>query len=177
MKKILLAALLLAGCCRSGEAFAGNRQPAFMGFRIGMKAPEALRQEGKNPNELKHVKSHYGQRVISDTVPVTGCKLPMLRSLGFDSAGTLTAVGLTYKTTPEHIQSAHDCAREWLVATYGTPTGEALRDSTKQEVWKLGTAQITLEAKSYNPKDYFVLIYYYDESSEADNRDVGMKKP
>jgi hypothetical protein len=158
---------LLAGFGHEAErGFAKNEVPGFMGFRLGMKASVALRHEGKNPKALDRIKPHLGQRVISDTVPVTACKLPMRRSLGFDSASMLTAVGLTYKTTPEHITDARDCAHQWLVAAYGAPTGEAMRDSTKQEVWTLGPARITLEAKAYNARDYFVLMYYYYESSE-----------
>ena len=157
MLTIILILQLLTG---SGH-HAKTGDPGFLGFHLGMKAPAALRQEGKNPGALEHVKAHSGQRVISDTVPVTDCKLTMRRSLGFDSAGMLTAVGLTYKTTPDRIKEARDCAYQWLSNTYGHSTDEAVRDSTKQVVWKLGSAQITLEAKGYNEKDFFVLIYYY----------------
>ncbi|HET6401166.1 MAG TPA: hypothetical protein VFH95_07175 [Candidatus Kapabacteria bacterium] len=149
------------------QGFAANcktlpgEDPGFLGFRLGMRASAALRHEGKKTDVLDRLKSHSGQRVISDTIPLTSCKLPMRRSLGFDSTGTLTAVGITYKTTPDRIQDARDCAYKWLSNMYGPATDEAIRDSTKQEVWKFGPAQLTLEARGYNARDYFVLIYYY----------------
>src|ERR1019366_6240234 len=103
-----------------------------------MKAAAALRHEGKNPNAFDHVKTHSGQRVFSDTVPLTFCKLPMRRSLGFDSTGLLTAVGLTYKTTSDSIKGARDCAYEWLSDTYGPASDEIIRDSARLDIWKLG---------------------------------------
>ncbi len=169
----LLAGHGFAAGCKSlagNKSLAGYKSPAsdapeFLGFRLGMRAAAALRHEGKNPDIFERVKSHSGQRVISDTIPLTSCKLPMRRSLGFDSTGSLTAVGLIYKTTPERINAARACAYRWLSNIYGPATGETIRDSTKQNVWKLGPAQITLEARGYNARDYFVLIYYYKRSS------------
>jgi hypothetical protein len=135
-------------------------QPGFMGLLVGMKAASALPIVSKNPDALAHVKMHSGQRVISDTVPISDCELLMKRSLGFDSTNTLTAIGLSYKTTPERMGDARDCAFKWLTKTYGKPTSET-QDSVKQEVWQYDGVKLTLEAKQYNPHDAFVLIYYY----------------
>ncbi len=137
-------------------------QPGFLGLLIGMKSASALLVVSKNANALAHVKSHSGQRVISDTIPFSDCELSMKRSLGFDSTGTLTAVGLTYKTIPDRIDDARDCAFHWLKKTYGPPTSET-QDSVKQEVWQFDGVKLTLEAKQYNPHDVFVLIYYYKD--------------
>jgi hypothetical protein len=154
------------GSAVSEHTLVSAGDPGFMGFRIGMKAATALRHEGKSPNLLDHLKSHSGQRVVSDTVPLTFCKLPMRRSLGFDSTGLLSAVGLTYKTNSDSIKAARDCAYEWLSNTYGPASEEVIRDSTRQDVWKLGPSEITLEAKGYNARDYFVLIYYYKQEDK-----------
>ncbi len=139
-----------------------NKPPEFLGFRIGMPARVALSVAGKNSHALDRVPPHDGQRVVSDTVPVTSCMLAMRRTLGFDSAGKLTAVGFTYKATPDKIYTAQGCVYQWLSKLYGPPTGKAMRDTTQQDVWKLGSSlQVTLEVRGYNPHDYFVLIYYY----------------
>lgn len=156
------------GSIPSKHRLAKAGDPGFMGFRLGMKAAAALRHEGKNANAFDRMKTHSGQRVFSDTVPLTFCKLPMRRSLGFDSTGLLTAVGLSYKTTPDSIKETRDCAYEWLSDTYGPASEEVIRDSTRQDVWKLGPAEITLEAKGYNVRDYFVLIYYYKQEDKPD---------
>src|SRR5665213_365430 len=170
---ILILQLLTGGGHRAEHYHAASERklaaiedPGFLGFRLGMKAAAALRHEGKDPRALNRVKVHAGQRVISDTMALASCKMPMRRSLGFDSAGLLTAVGLTYQTTPELVSTARDCAYHWLSKLYG-PATETVRDSTKQEVWKFGPAQITLEARGYNARDYFVLIYYYKGTPAA----------
>ena len=145
---------------------ATTQDPGFLGFKLGMPARAALHAARKNPYALDHVKSHGGQRVLSDTVAITDCNLAFRRSLGFDDHGKLTAVGFMYKTTPERVDSARACAYRWLKHIYGTPTDERMRADTKQEVWNFGNARITLESKGYNPRDYFVLIYYYEASME-----------
>jgi hypothetical protein len=137
-------------------------QPGFLGLLVGMKSTSALMIISKNSDALVHVKVHSGQRVISDTIPFSDCELPMKRSLGFDSTNTLTAVGLTYKTTPNRIDAARDCAFKWLKKSYGKPTAE-IQDTVKQEVWQYDGVKLTLEAKQYNPHDAFVLIYYYKD--------------
>ncbi len=133
----------------------------FMGLQLGMPAREALKLTGRAPDVLTQVRVRDGKRIITDTVPLTFCKLPMRRSLGFDSLGTLTAIGITYKTTPDKIKSARDCAFQWLTSMFGSSDEEQIHDNTKQEIWHLGAAQLTMEAKGYNENDYFVLIYYY----------------
>ncbi len=135
-------------------------QPGFLGLLVGMKAASALPIVSKNADALARVKIHSGQRVISDTLPISDCELSMKRSLGFDSTGTLTAVGLTYKTIPERMNDARDCAFHWLTKTFGTPTSE-IQDTVIQEVWQYDGVKLTLEAKQYNPRDVFILIYYY----------------
>jgi hypothetical protein len=144
-------------------AFFGNptAQPGFLGLLVGMKTPSALLIVSKNADALAHVKMRSGQRIISDTIPISDCELSMKRSLGFDSTNTLTAVGLTYKTTPDHIADARDCAFQWLQKKYGHPTFESVTDSITQEIWQYDGVKLTLEAKQYNPHDVFVLIYYY----------------
>lgn len=140
----------------------------FFGFKIGMPAAAALKIAGKNPHTLESVPLREGQRVLSDTISIASCGLAMRRSLGFDSSGKLSAVGFTYKTIPEDIDSTRECAYQWLAKTYGPPTTESVRDSTKQEVWRLGREdQITLEARAYNSHDYFVLIYYYKVPAQS----------
>ncbi len=143
-------------------AFLGNPapQPGFLGLRVGVKATSALPIIGKKPDALERVKPHSGQRVITDTLTVSDCELRMKRSLGFDSTGTLTAIGLTYKTIPDRSTDARDCAFQWLKKTYGPPTSET-EDIVKQEVWQYDGVKLTLEAKQYNEHDVFVLIYYY----------------
>ena len=97
--------------------FLGNPapQPGFLGLRVGMKAANALPIVNKKPDALAHVKSHTGQRVITDTLMISDCRtsdeaFPRLRFDYFP----LTAIGLTYKTIPERIADAHDCAFKWL---------------------------------------------------------------
>ena len=145
-------------------------QPGFLGLRVGMKAATALAIADKKPDALEHAKPHAGQRVISDILSLTDCEIPMKRSLGFDTAGTLTAVGLTYETFPERIAEARDCAFKWLTKTYGPPTSESVADSVKQEVWQYDGVKLTLEAKQYNPHDVFVLIYYYKDDTNGTAR-------
>jgi hypothetical protein len=135
-------------------------QPGFLGLLVGMKSTSALLIISKHADALAHVKVHSGQRVISDTIPFSDCELSMKRSLGFDSTNTLTAIGLTYKTTPDRIDVARDCAFKWLTKSYGKPTAET-EDSVKQAIWQYDGVKLTLEAKQYNPHDAFVLIYYY----------------
>ncbi len=149
-------------------AFLGNpaAQPGFLGLRVGMKAATALPIVNKQTDALVHVKFHSGQRVISDNVTFSDCELSMKRSLGFDSMNTLTAIGLTYKTTPERIVDARDCAFQWLKKSYGPPTSET-EDTVKQEVWQYDGVKLTLEAKQYNSNDVFVLIYYYKEDENG----------
>jgi hypothetical protein len=142
-------------------------QPGFLGLRVGMKAATALAITDKKPDALEQVKPHSGQRVLSDVLSLTDCELSMHRSLGFDSSGTLTAVGLTYKTIPDRGDDARDCAFQWLKKTYGPPTSEPITDSVKQEVWQYAGVKLTLEAKQYNPHDVFVLIYYYKEDTNG----------
>jgi hypothetical protein len=136
-------------------------QPGFLGLLVGMKAASALPIISKNADAFTLAKIHSGQRVISDTLPISDCELLMKRSLGFDSTGTLTAVGLTYKTIPERMNDARNCAFQWLTKTYGPPTSESIADSVKQEAWQYDGVKLTLEAKQYNPRDVFILIYYY----------------
>ena len=145
-------------------AFFGNPapQPGFLGLRVGMNAASALPIIGKKPDALERMKAHSGQRVITDELSCTDCELSMQRSLGFDSTNTLTAIGLTYKTIPERITDARDCAFKWLKKTYGPPTSET-EDSVRQEVWQYDGVKLTLEDKQYNPHDVFVLIYYYKD--------------
>lgn len=164
---ILIVQLLTWHGAAVGCQMASGGDPGFLGLHLGMKASAAMRHEGKDPDAFRRINAHSGERVFSDTLLLTSCKMAMRRSLGFDSVERLTAIGLTYKTTPGRIQEARDCAYRWLSKRYGPATAETIRDSTKQEVWKLGPAQITLEAKGYNPTDYFVLIYYYKEISPA----------
>ena len=142
-------------------------QPGFLGLRVGMKAATALAIADKKLDALQHSKPHAGQRVISDILSLTDCELPMHRSLGFDSTGTLTAVGLTYETFPDRIADARDCAFKWLKKTYGPPTAETVTNDVKQEVWQYDGVKLTLEAKQYNPHDVFVLIYYYKEDENG----------
>jgi hypothetical protein len=141
-------------------------QPGFLGLRVGMKAATALGIVDKSLDAFQHLKPHSGQRVISDEVTFSDCELSMKRSLGFDSTNTLTAIGLTYKTIPQRIDEARDCAFQWLKKTYGPPTLET-QDSVKQEVWQYDGVKLTLEAKQYNPHDVFVLIYYYKDDTNG----------
>lgn len=138
-------------------------QPGFLGLWIGMKASVALPVASKRADALEYVTAHSGQRVISDSLTLTHCSFPMRRSLGFDTSGTLTAVGLTYKTTQEHIAQDSDCAFQWLAKAYGAPTGEAERDGVTQEVWQYDGVKLTFETRQYNSRDVFVLIYYYKD--------------
>ncbi len=142
-------------------------QPGFLGLKVGMKATDALPVIGKNPDMLERVKAHDGQRVVSDFLPISDCELTMRRSLGFDSSETLTAIGLTYKTTPDRIEDARDCAFQWLTKMYGPPMTVAHVDSVTQEVWHYDEVKLTLEARQYNSHDVFVLIYYYKEDKNG----------
>ena len=144
-------------------SFHAVEEPNFLGLQIGMKATDALIVAGKKPNVFQTAKPHSGEIVISDTLPISSCSLDMRRSLGFDTSGTLTAVGLTYKTDADHIAQARSCAFDWLKETYGEPTGTAVRDSVLQSVWKFSNAVLTCESRNYNSRDYFVLIYYYKD--------------
>ncbi len=143
--------------------FFGNSvtPPDFLGLRVGMNAATALTVIHRNGDAIKHVKDRSGQRVITDTLTVSGCELAMKRSLGFDSTNTLTAIGLTYKTTPDRMEDARDCAFQWLKKIYGPPSSETTTDNIKQELWQYEGAKLSLEAKKYNSHDVFVLIYYY----------------
>jgi hypothetical protein len=132
----------------------------FLGLNLGMTRESALKVLHKPASALRTVQPSQEQ-IVTDTFTIPSCTLPLRRSVGFDTSGKLRAVGLTYKTTADHIQHSHDCILKWLTQLYG-PTGKRMKpDSTLEEVWQLGSACLTLEAKQYNPHDYFVLIYYY----------------
>jgi hypothetical protein len=136
-------------------------QQSLFGLTLGMKRHDALHLLHKPGNALKSIPFHSGRQILTDTIPLTFCKIPYRRSVGFDTTGKLTAVGLTYETTPDQIQKAHDCALEWLTNTLGPATREDTEDSVTHDIWILGPAKLTLEAKGYNSHDFFVLIYYY----------------
>ncbi|HWF43914.1 MAG TPA: hypothetical protein VG537_04655 [Candidatus Kapabacteria bacterium] len=132
----------------------------FLGLNLGMTRESALTVLHKPASALRTVKPSQEQ-IVTDTFTMPSCSLPLRRTVGFDTSGKLCAVGLTYKTTADQIQQAHDCALNWLTQTYG-PSGKRMQpDSTIEDVWQLGPACLTLETKQYNPHDYFVLIYYY----------------
>ena len=132
----------------------------FLGLNLGMARQDALHILHKPASALRTVRSS-GEQIVTDTIVVPSCSLSLRRSVGFDSAGKLRAIGLTFKTTVDQIQQSRDCALNWLTQTFG-PSGTLIQpDSTVQNVWQLGSASLTLEAKQYNPHDYFVLIYYY----------------
>jgi len=142
-------------------------QSTFFGLTVGMSSHEALLKLKKPVDALEHIKPHGGQRILADTCPLTFCKLPIRRAIGFDSTDRLKGIGLTYKTTSDFVKEARDCAFTWLSNTYGPPTSEEGDGATVKDVWHLGKARLTLESKNYNPKDYFVLIYYYSDYSAA----------
>lgn len=157
-----MIAILVASQIVFGLVAHQHKPSDFFGFKIGMPAAAALKLSGKNPHALDALPLREGQRVLSDTVAIASCDLPVRRSLGFDSTNRLTAIGYTYKTTPEAIETLRECAYQWLVKSFGPPTEEAVRDSTSQEVWRLGQHdEITFETRAYNSHDVFLLIYYF----------------
>ena len=102
------------------------------------------------------------KRIINDTVPIGACGSLFRRSIGFSRENTLAVVGLTHKTTSAGIDSVAACAKDWLQSSYGSATQAFTKDSVLTHEWKTREgAVITLEAKAYNERDHFVLIYYY----------------
>jgi hypothetical protein len=164
-RAVLLLVLLLPLGAASPTML--RAQSSFFGLSIGMSSHEALAKLRKPIDALEHIKAHGGQRVLTDTCPLTFCKLAIRRSLGFDTTDRLKGIGLTYKTTEDDIKEARDCAFTWLSNTYGPPSAEESVGGNTKEVWHLGKARLTLEAKNYNPRDYFVLIYYYSDYSAS----------
>jgi hypothetical protein len=142
-------------------------QSTFFGLSVGMSSHEALTKLRKPADALENVKPHGGKRILTDTCPLTFCKLPIRRSIGFDTTDRLKGIGLTYKTSADFVKEARDCAFTWLSNTYGPPSSEEKDGGATRDVWHLGKARLTLESKNYNPKDFFVLIYYYSDYSAA----------
>jgi hypothetical protein len=136
-------------------------QNGLFGLTLGMSRQQALRVLGKPLNSLDDAPYRGGQQMLTDTVPFSFCKLLMRRSVGFDSTYGLKAIGLSYKTIADNVQQSRDCAFQWLTNEFGHASQEYQEDGVTHDVWLLGPAKLTLEAKNYNPHDYFVLIYYY----------------
>ena len=153
------AATAVLFLCISAECVCA--QQGLFGLTLGMKRHDALLILHKPGNALKNIPFHLGRQIFADTIPITFCNLLFRRSIGFDTTGKLTAIGLTYQTTPGQIKKARDCTLQWLTNTFGPAAREDTKDNVTHDVWMLGPAKLTLEAKAYNSHDSFVLIYYY----------------
>ena len=141
-------------------------QMNLFGVVPGMQAPAVLKVLKKDSRALKNLKFISGKQILSDTVPATFCNLMMRRSLGFDSAGVLRVIGLTYKTNHDSVPSAHDCAMQWLANTFGSPVKQETTTEQTEETWLPGKDKLMLETKKYNEHDAFLMIYYYAASEK-----------
>jgi hypothetical protein len=133
----------------------------FMGMTLGESADQVLWKSGRSL-ALESVPLVGNKRIINDTVPVGPCGSLFRRSLGFSKENTLTVVGLTHKTTFASLDSVASCAMDWIQSSFGPSTEVLTKDSVVMHEWSTREgAVITLEAKAYNERDHFVLIYYY----------------
>lgn len=140
---------------------ATTRAQGFIGVVIGERAEQVLWKTGKTIN-LESIPLSGSKRILNDTIPIGACSAPFRRSLGFDKQSVLSAIGLTHKTNSRLVDSVATCAFEWVSHTYGPPSAVLTKDSVQVYEWMLAEgAVITLEAKAYNERDHFVLIYYY----------------
>lgn len=128
-----------------------------------MNAPTVLRILHLPDDRLAGLPYITGRKILHDTEALTDCKLPFRRSFAFDSSGRLTAIGLTYKTPNRRLKDDRECGLKWLAEEFGKPAEEFYRDSVKVSAWNVGSAKLTLEAKSYDDNFGFVLIYLYTE--------------
>lgn len=132
----------------------------FQGLEIGMSTSEALRATDRNL-DISTIPFSGSKRILNDTVLFSECGLPFRRSLGFNKEDKLVAVGLTYKTLPHEVGSAQECALAHLTTEYGAPHATQVIDSVLVHEWDFGGTLMTLEAKAYNERDHFVLVYFY----------------
>jgi hypothetical protein len=129
-----------------------------------MDSDRALRVLRKPEDILNSLPYISGKKIVNDTAQLTFCKLDFRRSFGFDSSGHLSVIGLTHKTTVAQMNSERDCAMQWLVNQLGAPIGENKVDDVRVTFWNVSGAKLTLEAKAYNDRDAFVLIYFYGDT-------------
>jgi hypothetical protein len=132
-----------------------------MGLRLGMSANDAFRITGKSV-DLSTYKVISGKRIVNDTIAIAECGARFRRSIAFDSLQKLKVVGLTYRSDSAKIAKVKDCTYEWLVGQYGKPEIDSVtEDTVDMYIWRAADAVITMDARPYNERHSFVLVYFY----------------
>lgn len=131
-----------------------------MGFRLGMPSDEVLGKLGKNV-DLNTVRVISGKKILNDTISFPSCGQQFRRSVGFDADHRLSAIGLTHRTDSIQCEAIKTCVLEYLEEKFGSPAIDTA-DTVVVYTWKFDKAIITLDAKDYNERDWFVQVYYFE---------------
>jgi hypothetical protein len=146
-----------------------SRAQSFLDLKLGMKAEEALPTIQHSCGDFMRLPFIGGKRIVSDTVMLPFCVIPVRRSVGFDSASKLAVIGVTHQATRNDVDYKQHCMFEWLKDLYGMPVDSVIHEQSTKYRWYVGKAQITFEAKGYNDTDFFLLLYYYAREDSALN--------
>lgn len=131
-----------------------------MGFRLGMPAEEVVKKLERNV-DLGSLRVISGKKILNDTILFPSCDQPFRRSVGFDAEHKLSAIGLTHRTDSVKCEELKECALSYLTREYGSPAIDTA-DTVVVYSWKFDEAIITLDAKDYNERDWFVQVYYFE---------------
>jgi hypothetical protein len=142
-----------------------------MGLRLGMSANDAFRITGMSV-DLSTYKVISGKRIVNDTIALADCGASFRRSIAFDSLQKLKVVGLTYRSDSSRIARVRDCTYDWLVGQYGSPVIDSTTEDTVDTyMWQAADAVITMDARPYNERHSFVLVYFYRREIVANKED------
>lgn len=140
-------------------------------MRIGMSAKEAFKITGRSV-DLSTYKVIGGKRIVNDTIELSNCGVRFRRSMAFDSSQRLKVVGLTYRSDSTENVRVRNCTLGWLQATYGRPEIDSItNDTVDTYIWRADDAMITMDARPYNERHSFVLVYFFRREMVATKED------
>lgn len=156
------AFLLVLLCLSAGKSNAQFAPKTFLNLTLGMPSTEVFKALGKPATTLDNVPLINNKKILSDTLSLDSCAIKFRRSFGFDASNNLTVLGLTFKGNQQDVEDKKDCVLNWLKRDLGNPQQTEMTDGVMISKWNFqdGTT-LSFEAKAYNEKDYFMLMYFY----------------